>query len=427
HIIIDALDEAEILERSRILDWIKQILGFMDIDLHILMTSRKGVEIEDVVTSIPAAVTMVLGEGLNNDDIIQYVEDFLAISSNSRLRRMDEEMNHEVRDTIIAKTNGMFRWASLQLKELTHVHSHPSIRRQLRNLPETLDSTYERILCCIKEKSQARQLLAWLSFSIRPLKLEELVEVVIIEFDLKSSSSVLPIFNPEIRVEPDSIASICSSLATVSEDHIRLSHLSVKEYLLSDKILLGPASFHGLTSSSGHAIIAQTCLSYIFHFSESFRTQVDWNMDLEAPLFRYSQEHWTFHARQAQLESPNVSETLQRAIMMFIHSSTAPFTLDIARGFAVSPLSFAAYHGLSNAIAELVHQGRDINEIDKNIGSALMAAVEGDHTRVVKQLLEYGAVVNLQRGRIDAFLTAAKLGMEEIVKLLLHKQMDIEA
>jgi hypothetical protein len=74
-----------------------------------------------------------------------------------------------------------------------------SIRRVLEELPESLDETYERILREIRKPSQghARRLLHCLAAAVRPLRVEELAEVLAIDFDVGGTAKL----NPAWRVE----------------------------------------------------------------------------------------------------------------------------------------------------------------------------------------------------------------------------------
>ena len=61
----------------------------------------------------------------------------------------------------------------------------PSVRRTLNELPETLDETYERVLKEIKKpnRDHAYRILQCLVVAVRPFRVEELAEVVAIDFD----------------------------------------------------------------------------------------------------------------------------------------------------------------------------------------------------------------------------------------------------
>ena len=176
---------------------------------------------------------------------------------------------------------------------------------------ETLDKIYDQILGKVKAEDYqyALKFLRWLAYSVRPLRLEEIAEVIAID----SNSS--PPFDLGKRFEdPNDILEICSSLVSVedvetqrhhqnevvidtdanedadsyndswsdtvacgasNEPHhkterylkaeIRLAHFSVKEYLVSDRIQHGPAFAYSLKEEVSNQSIAADCLAYLLH------------------------------------------------------------------------------------------------------------------------------------------------------------------
>lgn len=138
-------------------------------------------------------------------------------------------------------------------------------------MPKTLHETYNRILQGIesaRQRQDAIKALRWLYFSDIPLYLSEIIEVLAIE-NRESGG-----FCPDERLpDPADIMVICSSLISCSEideetreTRIRLIHISVKEYLLSDGCLL-VLDFQTLTC---HMAIAEGCLHYLLCLYEQF-------------------------------------------------------------------------------------------------------------------------------------------------------------
>jgi hypothetical protein len=129
-----------------------------------------------------------------------------------------------------------------QLAALRHCLSS-SVGKILEELPETLDETYERVLREINRanREQARRLLQCLTVAIRPLRVEELAEVLAIDFDAPAHGGV-PQLNPTWRWEDqhEAVLSTCSSLIAIVDDGpsqvVQFSHFSVKEYLTSDRL-----------------------------------------------------------------------------------------------------------------------------------------------------------------------------------------------
>lgn len=221
-----------------------------------------------------------------------------------------------------------FRWAACQLDVLSGCLSLGKLRQSLDSLPETLDETYDRILCKIDPlfKREVLHILQWLTYSLRPLSLDEVAEVI--AFDVDSDDK----FNDENRLaEPEDVLNICSSLVisveTDSDDDevvsiepdsdddqkdneaddspatstpkarvtmVRLAHFSVKEYLVSDRIRTGSAAFFSVNEEASNATIAAKSLSCLHLYNEAlFPSSKDFST--EFPLARYSAKFWHDH------------------------------------------------------------------------------------------------------------------------------------
>ncbi|KAH9988242.1 hypothetical protein BJV74DRAFT_885364 [Russula compacta] len=86
-------------------------------------------------------------------------------------------------ETLSERADGMFRWVFCQLETLRQCLP-ASVRQILAELPETLDATYERILSEIPKSNRvhAHRLLQCLTVAYRPLRVEELAEVLAVDF-----------------------------------------------------------------------------------------------------------------------------------------------------------------------------------------------------------------------------------------------------
>ena len=103
-----------------------------------------------------------------------------------------------------------------QLELLRHA-VQPDVQAILDDLPETLDGTYERVLKNInaKNRAHASRLLHCLAVAVRPLRVEELAEIL--TFDFAVAQGGIPKFRPNRRLkdQEDAVLSICSSLVTI--------------------------------------------------------------------------------------------------------------------------------------------------------------------------------------------------------------------
>jgi len=200
-----------------------------------------------------------------------------------------------------------FRWAACQLDSLRSCLNVHGLRKRLASLPKDLDETYARILFNIDEnyRRDALKILQWLTYSARPLRLEEVAEVVAIDVDESSR------FDPEKRYsEPRDIWTACSSLIFLQEEiledaHegntraiVRLAHFSVKEYLISLSIRNERAKDYSIQKIDTNALITESCLAYLLHFDEP--DSLTTRSVLEFPLANYAAEYWTRHAQVAE-------------------------------------------------------------------------------------------------------------------------------
>ena len=137
----------------------------------------------------------------------------------------------------------------------------------LRELPETLDKTYERILLEIKpgNREHTHLLLQCLTVVVRPLHVEELAEVLAMRFEAGKP----PEYHSGWRLEDaqDAVLSACSSLISIvnvdGSPVVHFSHFSVKEFLTSNRLASAGehSSRYHILLQLAHTILAQACLS----------------------------------------------------------------------------------------------------------------------------------------------------------------------
>ena len=117
---------------------------------------------------------------------------------------------------MIANLKFRFRWVALQLMELKKCRTQKAIRKQLNNLPEGLEETYDRILLGIDKRDcgYTKTFLLWLCFAVRPLTLKELAATVTVNFAAENG----PQFEHENEVQDISdILKMCSSFVIESQ------------------------------------------------------------------------------------------------------------------------------------------------------------------------------------------------------------------
>jgi len=193
-----------------------------------------------------------------------------------------------------------------QLEVLRHCFP-PSVRHVIEELPESLDETYERILMAIKKSNQehAYRMLQCLVAAVRPLRVEELAEILAFDFNAEG----IPKLNLAWRWEDqeEAVMSACSSLVIVvkgdSEDSriVQFSHFSVKEFLMSSRLAepRRDVSRYHILLEPAHTILAQACLGVLLKLDE----HIDRDKIKNFPLAKYAAEHWVKHARVENVSS----------------------------------------------------------------------------------------------------------------------------
>ena len=177
----------------------------------------------------------------------------------------------------------------------------------LSQLPATLDDTYARLLKEIGKTNEfyALRLLQCLTVAKRPLYVEELAEILALDF---GSEEGLPELKENWRSkdQQDAVLSMCSSLiAIVPDGHychvVQFSHFSVKEFLTSDRLATSKLDISHLhiLPEPAHTIVAKACLGILLRSEDSQDTDTD--IKERSPLIRYAAAYWVYHARFGQV------------------------------------------------------------------------------------------------------------------------------
>ena len=353
-----------------------------------------------------------------------------------------------------------FRWVYCQLENLRHCLP-PSVRSTLDELPESLDGTYERVLREIKKpnRGHALRLLQCLVVAIRPLRVEELAEVLAVDF---KDAEGMPELNTSWRWEDQeqALLSSCSSLISIVDDGddgddrdhrdhdsraVQFSHFSVKEFLTAPRLATPnrDVSIYQIVLQHGHTIMAHACLSVLLRSDDQvIRTDVRNN----SPLAGYAAEHWATHA-----QFKNVSSYLRRAmeylfdvdkpyfaawkklydINSYLYESTfyqfAPMPSSILS--RAGPLYYAALCGFQDLAEHLiVKYPQEVNAYGGYYATPFVAALAGKHFELARLLHRHGSSVD-PRGHVrrTPLHSAAFYGDLEMIQALLEYKPDINA
>src|SRR5579863_4053987 len=289
-----------------------------------------------------------------------------------------------------------FRWIYCQLEILRHCLP-ASVRRILAELPETLDETYERILQQIPKSNQvySHRLLQCLTVAVRPLRVEELAEVLAVDF---GTSEGIPKLNEELRWEDQeqAVLSACSSLIAVIEDEgsrvVQFSHFSVKEFLTSDRLAVSKidaSRYHYIPLEPAHTIMAQACLGVLLRLDPD----IDEASIENFPLARYAAEHFGDHA-----EFEGVLSHIRDGVDHLLDADKSHFAawLRVLRSHfsnehpqrpKVTALHHVAFRGYRSLVDYLISKRPEDVNFRGEYGTPLHAALDGKHADIAQLLL----------------------------------------
>ena len=284
----------------------------------------------------------------------------------------------------------------------------PSVRRILEELPDSLDETYERILREIRKpnRGHAHQLLQCLVAAARPLRVEELAEILAFDFNKEGT----PKLNPGWRWEDqeEAVMSACSSLVIIVKDGdsriVQFSHFSVKEFLTADRLVepIRDVSLYHIRLEAAHTILAQACLGVLLRLDD----RVDRDNVKNFPLARYAAEYWDVHARfentssrikgfKDGIECLFDADNPHFATWLWIYNKEWPgFSMSTMRPEKPSnvPLYYAAMLGLRDLAEHLISKHPEhVNASGGMYKTPMRVAAFAGHVDIMSLLLEHGA------------------------------------
>lgn len=329
---------------------------------------------------------------------------------------------------------GRFRWAYCQLDTLSRCLPQ-SVRKALDELPITLDETYERALQGIaREKTQhAFRLFQCLVAAIRPLRVDELADILAIAFSPNAKPILVEGWRPASPEE--AMLSTCSTLIAIVEDQgsriVQFSHFSVKEFLTSDRLRtseIGNVRQYHVPLDAAHATLAQICFTILLPSDDRKAKRHAKTL----PLASYSAKHWVDHTKFENVASQfkDAMERLFDPKKPHFEAWTLVNNMDDGhRPRKATHLYYAALYGFPGLAKHLiVAHAEEVNAKGGHHGTPLHAASYRGHLDVVRLLLDHGADVNPTRGWGKRTpLSSAYDGCQlEVMRLLLERGADVD-
>ncbi|MCJ1313135.1 hypothetical protein MMC25_006812 [Agyrium rufum] len=337
-----------------------------------------------------------------------------------------------------------FRWVACQLDVLGSCLSPSVLDRTLKSLPRTLDETYERILLKVPEEyqQQAFSALQFLAFSLRPVSLDCIAEVIAFPPGCRDVDDMDRLFDSH------DVLAICPSLITIQQNGniAQLAHYSVKEWLMSPRTCRGPVKAFHLDFAKAHTELTNLCVDYVYLVHELRGVA---SLSQNFPLLAYAILQWSQHARLAENEGGTEQPALGTRLLssmsspvfngwrrIYVNLETWDDQKPAFWSFAkrnpferyTTPLSWAAFLDLPKTVQAFLDQGADVNDAVSSVYyTSLQAAAFHGRTHIVKILLDHGADIN-RKGTLGTALQSAFESRDPAtINLLLERGADVNA
>jgi hypothetical protein len=159
------------------------------------------------------------------------------------------DLSEHVVSEILAKSNGIFLWASLVMDRLDETYAEEDMEHVLQGVPTGMNDLYNRIANTIAETPNmelAKCILKWTVCTTRSLSVDELREAIRLDI------------NRTLTATNDRLAHLCGDLITVDrQSNVHVIHQTVTAFLVHCD------SEFKINLDSAHARLAEVCLSYL--------------------------------------------------------------------------------------------------------------------------------------------------------------------
>ena len=354
-----------------------------------------------------------------------------------------------------------------QINEIRDLSRDSARRAAIDCLPRGLPETYKRILDRVDTVDNAeigRRALAWLLYSMRPLRLSHLATAASIDPGFP--------FDSEQRLGDDeTIRDICGSLIKINTETniVELSHISVKQFLTACQLPGGEKNPYYLDEVDGNALLMKACFMYLaspcfsiplsqyriaeivskelslrFKDKFSFYAVFEWvkhaievrknQTDCLAAVYRFLRslsflswrEVWELedlrrHQWWAKEESSeDILSGGRDKIVCEIQSAR--------RNTPGSPLYYASQFGFESVVEQFLREEvNNPNEFGGPESYPLHVALENGNVTVARLLLERGADINAKHKENTALHRAIEKRDYEVAQLLVAEGADVAA
>ncbi|ESA44246.1 hypothetical protein GE21DRAFT_1831 [Neurospora crassa] len=327
--VIDAADECSSKGLAAFISMISNLS--CKVPIRVFMTSRPGGQLERLLHHEKTQYSVIrTGQKGSMGDIELFVRGRFPIEASQMLI-----------DEILARSNGIFLWASLTMTKLEDCYTIEDKQDALRGIPSGMDDFYLRIVESVVDSPScelAKCILTWVICAPLPLRAEELAEAV--KRDIGRTLDALP----------GQLPSIAGHLIEVDDNHhVHILHLTTSAFLTQKR---DEPSFW-IDKQAAHGQIAQVCLELLcgteFAPPKSRRAGAA-SKATPSPLSDYAATNFSYHL----MHSSSACDTSLVLLDKFLRSNVLTWIERAARSGDISIL----YHTAQRLKAYLARRAK---------------------------------------------------------------------
>ncbi|QYS94086.1 Pfs,NACHT and WD domain protein [Trichoderma simmonsii] len=247
-IILDGLDECDTESRGELFEILVNLVKVAQRPVKIFFSSRRE---QDIVKQFRAESIIEIDANDNRDDIEKFIEKKMdEIERRGLWESISKELKSEIKSTLCKGSEGMFRWAVLQMEQLSKCQLPKEIRDRLGKLPMSLNDSYDELYKEMSDynREMLRRAVMWVMCAYRPLSINQLLSAVRLSMNDDGESHDI-----EEELTEGTLHSICHHLVVpdYKRDVWKFPHASVIEYF---------ETVHEWTMAKAHCLVAKHAL-----------------------------------------------------------------------------------------------------------------------------------------------------------------------
>ncbi|RHZ66396.1 hypothetical protein CDV55_101215 [Aspergillus turcosus] len=184
-LVFDGVDEAFQEDQRSLFEMLSYLMDSQQSCIHVLLIGRPEI-FDDLVEALEQGVpTIHVDWRKNAGDIASYVQK--CFQKSRILSNLSKPHRLEIERILMEKSQGMFLWADLMLRELTKKSRASSMLESLRKAPKGLNEMLEHVLETFSESLDEdaayilNMMLAWVACAERPLTISDFEEILNLE------------------------------------------------------------------------------------------------------------------------------------------------------------------------------------------------------------------------------------------------------